>query len=65
MEMRKYDDIVAFLLLTLVLYGGVFPVDKFLLNRDVKFSSLAAFTGSKYNTVIPVLPVRLVHDESF
>lgn len=45
MAMRKYDYILAFLLLTLVLYGGVFLIEKFLLKQDVKVSALAAFIG--------------------
>jgi malonate transporter len=51
--------IVAFLLLTIVLYGGVFIVEKLLLKRDVKVSALAAFTGSKFNAVILALPVLM------
>ena len=56
-----YDGryIVAFLLLTLILYGGVFLVEKFLLRRNVKVSALAAFTGSKFNAVILALPILM------
>lgn len=51
--------IVAFLLLTIVLYGGVFLVEKLLLKRDVKVSALAAFAGSKFNAVVLALPLLM------
>jgi len=54
-----YDPryIVAFLVLSLALYGGVFLVEKVLLKRSVEVSALAAFSASKFNAVILALPV--------
>jgi predicted permease len=54
-----YDPryMLAFLLLSLGLYGGVFLVDRVLLKRAVKVSALAAFAGSKFNAVILALPI--------
>ncbi|MGA7979926.1 MAG: AEC family transporter, partial [Chromatiaceae bacterium] len=54
-----YDPtyIVAFLLLSLALYGGLYLVERVLLKRGVQVSALAAFAGSKFNAVILALPI--------
>jgi len=56
-ELYDLKYIVAYLLLSLVVYGGVFVVERVLLRRSVQVSALAAFAGSKFNAVILALPI--------
>jgi predicted permease len=50
---------MGFLFLTLVLYGGVFIVERVFLGRRIEVSAFAAFTGAKFNAVVLGLPVLL------
>lgn len=54
-----YDPryLVAFVGLSLALYGGVYLVERMLLKRGVAVSAMAAFAGSKFNAVVLGLPV--------
>lgn len=54
-----YDPryLVAFVVLSLVLYGGVYLVERMLLKRSVAVSAMAAFAGSKFNAVVLGLPI--------
>ena len=50
---------MGFLFLTLVLYGGVFFIERVFLGRRIEVSAFAAFTGAKFNAVVLGLPVLL------
>lgn len=56
-ELVEPGYIAGFLLLSFVLYGGVFFVQRTVFKRSLNTSALAAFTGSKFNAVILGLPV--------
>jgi predicted permease len=56
-ELVEPGYVAGFLLLSFLLYGGVFFVQRIVLRRDLKTSALAAFAGSKFNAVILGLPV--------
>lgn len=56
-ELYDWRYIAGFLLLSLVLYAGVFVVQRALLKRALRFSALSAFAASKFNAVILALPV--------
>ncbi|MBK1645821.1 hypothetical protein CKO25_14390 [Thiocapsa imhoffii] len=59
-ELYDWRYIAAFLLLSLVLYVGVFVVQRGFLKRSRQFSAMSAFAASKFNAVILALPVLQV-----
>ncbi len=50
---------MGFLFLTLVLYGGVFLIERVFIGRRIEVSAFVAFTGAKFNAVVLGLPVLL------
>ncbi len=61
-DLEKLFDVhyvLGFLVVTMVLYCGVFFIEKVFLGRRIEVSAFAAFTGAKFNAVVLGLPVLL------